>query len=368
MTHPIALLRQSHCAANRLFAPCLIRFASSNVASTHDFPGTEVETQKAIELDERVASVALVGAPNAGKSTLLNCLVGARVAAVSRKINTTRRLVRGAYTRDGAQLLLWDTPGVVERHTHSQLGTARRDIATTGWRAALDADVTVVVVDASRGESHFAAVATILQQLGNFLRAREEHYAAQGECKPHALLLALNKCDRVRPRNKLLDATSFFEELLPRAIDPNSESTGSPLAEPIHFVSAYNGRGVDRLRDSLLSHAIPGHFECDPAIATDEEDAEVIEQHIWEKMLHRLHQEVPYQCLIEFEDLRTTDNGSLSASVVIRVPNPRHVPMVVGPKGGIVKWIAETASASCSALLGKQVFLRIRVAVRGGQV
>ncbi len=305
--------------------------------------------------DERVASVALVGAPNAGKSTLINQLVGARVAAVSRKVNTTRRLVRGVYTRDNSQIYLWDTPGVVDRRQHGSLGAARKDIASTGWRAALDADVTVVVVDASRGPQHNKDVAVILQQLGSFLSVRRENMGME-----HTLLLALNKCDRVRPRQRLIDSTMYFEEYFA------NEMPSNPLSEPIHLVSAYNGRGVDHLRDSLLSRATPGMFECEPGTTTDEEDVDVLEQHIWEKLLHRTHQEVPYRCTIEMEEMQSTPDGSLAASVVIRVAERRHISMVVGPKGSAVKWIAEEAGKSCSIVLRRNVYLKIRVAIRSG--
>lgn len=303
--------------------------------------------------DERVASVALVGAPNAGKSTLLNRLVGARVAAVSRKVNTTRRLVRGVHTRDNSQIYLWDTPGVVDRRQHGNLGAARKDIASTGWRAALDADVTVVVVDASRGPQHNKDVAVILQQLGSFLTARRENTGME-----HILLLALNKCDRIRPRQRLLDATVYFEDYFA------NEMASNPLSEPIHLVSAYNGHGVDNLRDSLLSRTTPGMFESEPGKVTDEEDAEILEQHIWEKLLHRLHQEVPYLCTLEMEELKALPDGALCASVVVRVAERRHISMVVGPQGSVVKWIAEEAGKSSSVVMGRNVYLKIRVAVK----
>lgn len=361
----MALTNRTFDINRRLWIYASKRLSTSSLPSVHNSRTVQVIQEEPSRVGERVAAIALVGAPNAGKSTLLNRIVGARVAAVSRKINTTRRLVRGVYTEKDAQLLMWDTPGVVERHTHGKLGLARRDISTTGWRAALDADVTVVVVDASRGGPHMAAVATILRQLGSFLRARKERDDKLGERNPHALLLALNKCDRVRPRKKLLDSVAFFNELLPQTMD---SATDTPLAEPIHLVSAYSGQGVNRLRDSLLLRARPGSFECNPEVATDEDDAEIIEQHIWEKMLHRLHQEIPYDCGIEFEDLQTVGNESVAASVVIRVPQQRHIPIVVGPQGGLVKWIAESASESSSAVLKKKVYLRIRVAIKGGQV
>lgn len=307
--------------------------------------------------DEKVASVALVGAPNAGKSTLVNRIVGARVAAVSRKVNTTRRLVRGVYTRDNSQIYLWDTPGVVDRRQHASLGAARKDIASTGWRAALDADVTVVVVDASRGPSHYKDVAVILQQLGSFLTVRKQNTDIE-----HSLLLALNKCDRVRPRQRLIDATIYFEDYFAKEMPSN------PLSEPIHLVSAYNGRGVDNLRDSLLARTTPGMFQSESGTVTDEEDAEVLEQHVWEKLLHRLHQEVPYLCTLETEEMKTSHNDSLSASVVIRVPERRHISMVVGPQGSVVKWIAEEAAKSSSAVLRRDVHLKIRVAVKSGML
>ncbi len=307
--------------------------------------------------NEEVASVAIVGAPNAGKSTLMNRLIGARIAAVSRKVNTTRRRIVGVHTSYNKQLIFWDTPGVVERQFQSSLGSERRELASAGWGAAVDADVALMVVDASRKSGHLDIAARLLGQLAEFRRLRA---ARDGLVSPPALLLVLNKCDVVRPRSRLLDMTLAFQEQV-----PDFEKV---VTDPVFTLSAYNGVGVPKLREVLLSKTQPAPFECEPDAVTEEEDVDVLEQHVWEKLLHRVHQEVPYQCRLQIEDWREFPNGSLGVSAVIRVPKKRHIPILVGPHGDIVKWIAEKSSESASIALKRNIRLRLRVAVGGGDV
>lgn len=320
-------------------------------------PSAIVPPQSNASNNEEVASVALVGATNAGKSTLMNRLIGARIAAVSRKVNTTRRRIIGVHTSQSKQLIFWDTPGVVERKFQSTLGRDRREISSAGWGAAVEADVAVMVVDASRKKGHLEIVAKLLTQLTEFRRVSAQN---QGLSGTPATLVVLNKCDIVRPRSRLLDMTLSLKEQVPNFEDVVTEAT--------FLCSAYNGAGVSLLRDSLLSHTQPSPFEVDANAFTDEPDVDILEQQVWEKMLHRLHQEVPYQCRLQIEDWKELPDGSAAVSAVIRVPKKRHVPMVVGPRGDIVRWIAEKSSESTTAALRRNIYLRLRVATGGPDV
>jgi GTPase len=303
------------------------------------------------DIRTRFATVALVGAPNAGKSTLMNRIVGGRVAAVSRKVNTTRRQIIGVCTEGDAQLAFCDTPGVVEQQFVRDLGSARRQLAKAAWGAAADSDIVVFVVDASRGEKHWETCATLATQL---LASRRSSPMS----KPDATLLALNKVDKARPRAAVLDVSQYLVDTVPNFKD--SFHLGRPF-----FISAFNGKGVDELKGALMGLAGPGEFLApndNPGALEDMRDLCV--EHIWEKLLHRMHQELPYQCEIENEEWKELPNGDISVMEVIRVERNSQIPIFIGPGGETIKWIAEQASLSVSELLGRRVYMRLRVATR----
>lgn len=310
--------------------------------------------------DTEVASVALVGAPNAGKSSLSNALIRNRVSAVSRKVNTTRSRIVGACTVDKKQLVFWDTPGVVEQQFVKNLGQERRELTTAGWGAAADADVAVMIVDASRGLQYWKKCAAIAGQLGIVRRemhggndAENMEEQRKGGIGRAGLLLVLNKCDITRPRTRLLEATEFFQSSI--------EDYEYCFDEKVYMVSAYNGRGVDDLRDVLLERTQPGHFEVPDGITHGDDDLELIRQHVWEKLLHSIHQEIPYRCKFENEQLLELPNGDMYVSEIIRVPHRRNVPIVIGPGGQLINWIRDKAMESASIALGRKIHLKLRV-------
>lgn len=310
--------------------------------------------------DTKVASVALVGAPNAGKSSLSNALIRNRVSAVSRKVNTTRGRVVAACTQGKRQLIFWDTPGVVERQFVKSLGAERRELTTEGWGAAAGADVAVMVIDVSKGEGYWKRCAKISSDLARIrsdvqkkVKAAEEE--VEKSAKP-GLLLVLNKCDITRPKTRLLLAAEFFQSHI-EGFEPHFD-------QHIFMVSASNGRGVDDLREALLDRTREGHFEVPDGTTHCDDDLELVRQHIWEKLLHSVHQEVPYRCQFENERLLEMPSGELFISEVIRVPNSRTISIVVGPGGNIIEWIREKTIESASKALGRQVQLKLRVAVQ----
>lgn len=312
--------------------------------------------------DTRVASVALIGAPNAGKSSLSNALIRNRVSAVSRKVNTTRNRIAGACTIEKRQLIFWDTPGLVEQQFVKALGEARRELTTSGWGAAGEADVAVLIVDASRGLQYWKKCAAIAGQIASVRKRTRVHEdttrdaSEEGEAhREAALFLVLNKCDKTRPRTRLLEATEFFQE--------NIEGFEECFDEQVYMVSAYNGRGVDDLRDALLDRATPGPFEVPEGMTHCDDDLSLIRQHIWEKLLHTIHQEIPYRCRFENEELEQLPNGDIYMSEVIRVPHARTVPIVIGPGGRLIRWICDKTMESASLALRRKVHLKLRVAV-----
>lgn len=321
-----------------------------------DYSTPELE----VPTDTFVASVALVGAPNSGKSSLSNALIRNRVSAVSRKVNTTRSRIVGACTVERKQLIFWDTPGVVEQQFVKALGEERRELTTGGWGAAADADVAVMVVDTSRGLQYWKKCATIAGQLGTVRKEVHTDTEASGDGDESGdggagLFLVLNKCDVTRPRTRILEAIEFFQD--------NIEGFDKYFEEKVYMVSAYNGRGVDDLRDVLLDRAKPGQFEVPEGTTHCDDDLELIRQHIWEKLLHSIHQEIPYRCRFENDELVELPNGDVYVSEIIRVPHQRTVSIVVGPGGRLINWIRDKTMESASVALGRNVHLKLRVVV-----
>lgn len=310
--------------------------------------------------DSRVASVAIIGAPNVGKSSLSNALIGNRVSAVSRKVNTTRSRVMGACTVANRQLILLDTPGVVERLFVKSLGADRRELTTAGWGSAADADVVLSVVDVSRHEKHWQRCARICSELIQIRRAVQDseqlHAESRCDSEQPSLILVLNKCDKVRPKTLLLEAAEFFKERI--------EGFDSCFDQRIFMVSAYNGRGVSDLRESLLTRAVPGSFEVPEGTTHCDDDLELVRQHLWEKLLHRVHEEVPYRCRFENDACFEMPNGDLYVSEVIRVPSAGALAIVVGSRGQNIQWIREKTMESASDSLKRKVHLKLRVVVR----
>eukprot|EP00178_Gracilaria_changii_P025745 TRINITY_DN791_c0_g1_i1.p1 TRINITY_DN791_c0_g1~~TRINITY_DN791_c0_g1_i1.p1 ORF type:complete len:343 (+),score=39.34 TRINITY_DN791_c0_g1_i1:237-1265(+) len=299
-----------------------------------------------IPANTRIASVAIIGAPNAGKSSLSNAMIECRISAVSRKVNATRYRTIGAFTEGNRQLIFWDTPGVVERQFVRALGSERKELTTCGWGAAADADVVVLVVDTSRGEKYWARCARISEQVAE-IRSNNQRNGG--------LVLVLNKCDKVSPRSRILVAADFFQN--------DIQNFASVFEDRIFMVSAYNGRGINDLRGKLLDMTSEGDFEVPPDTKHCEDDLELIRQHVWEKLLHRVHEELPYRCKFQNERMIELPNGEVYVSEIIRVPRSSAIGIVVGPGGRVIEWIRETAERSASEALGRAVHLKLRVAV-----
>lgn len=303
-------------------------------------------TSNEAPLKTKTASIALIGPPNAGKSSLSNALIGARVSAVSRKRNTTRSRTTGAYTENDRQLVFYDCPGVVERHFVKDLGFARRELTAGGWGAAADADIAILVFDVAKGQKDFERCTEISRQL----------IAIRGERASN--ILVLNKCDLARPRTKILLAAEYFQS--------NITGFDEYFKDHIFMVSAYSGRGVADLRNTLLDMTTEGEFEVEPGIRHCDEDLDLVRQHIWEKLLHCVHNEVPYRSYFENDELTELPSGDLLVSDVIRVKRRSMIPILIGKGGGTISWIRENAEKSASEALGRRVHLQLRVKLAKG--
>ncbi len=271
--------------------------------------------------------VALIGAPNAGKSTLMNRLVGAKVSIVTHKVQTTRAIVRGILTRDDAQIIFVDTPGIFR--PRRRLDEA---MVTTAWGGAKDADAVLVLVDAERGLT--PDVEDILKGVKGL---------------PHRKGLILNKIDQVR-RESLLDLSQAANAICP--------------FDATFMVSAKNGDGCDDLLDWLAASLPPGPFLYPEDEISDLPMRNLAAEITREKVFLRLHEELPYSSHVETETWTELPDGSVKIEQAIFVERDSQKKIVIGRKGETVKAISMAARKELSEILERKVHLILFVKVR----
>lgn len=277
----------------------------------------------------RCGFVALIGEPNAGKSTLLNRMVGAKVSIVTHKVQTTRARIRGVTQEGAAQIVFVDTPGLFRPRRRLD-----RAMVAAAWAGADDADVICLMIEAHRGLT--AGVREIVDALD-----------AHAGGRPTALVI--NKIDRVR-RDILLALTAQMNEA--RAFDAT------------FMISAEKGYGVDDLRLWLAGRLPEG-----PWLYPDDQIADlpmrtVAAEITREKLTLRLHQELPYQLTVETETWEDLPDGSARIEQVVFVGREGHKGIVLGHKGETIKAIGAAARADIAATLGRPVHLFITVRAR----
>jgi GTP-binding protein Era len=275
----------------------------------------------------RSGFVALIGATNAGKSTLVNQLVGAKVSIVTHKVQTTRALVRGIATHDRAQIVFVDTPGIFK--PRRRLDTA---MVTTAWGGAKDADVVLVLIDAERGIRGDAA--TMLDRLKDVRQP---------------LVLVLNKVDRVKPENLLALAAAANERV---------------SFQRTFMVSALNGSGCRDLLDYLAETLPEGPWYYPEDQLSDLPMRQLAAEITREKLYLRLHQELPYSSHVETEKWEEKQDGSVRIEQVIYVERDSQKQIVLGAKGQTIKAIGAAARREIGEILEQKVHLFLFVKVR----
>ncbi len=279
----------------------------------------------------RAGFVALIGEPNAGKSTLLNRMVGAKVSIVTHKVQTTRARLRGVAMEGDAQLIFVDTPGLFRPRRRLD-----RAMVAAAWTGAADADVVVLLIEAHRGLTE--GVQAILDGL------REK-----GGGRPVAL--AINKIDRVRS-----------EVLLGLAEEMNAVFD---FAETF-MISAEKGHGVDDLR-AWLARTVPEGPWLYPEDQIADLPMRMIAAEITrEKLTLRLHQELPYQLTVETESWDERKDDSVRIEQLVYVVRDGHKGIVLGSKGETIKAVGQAARAELEEFLGRKVHLFLQVKVRPG--
>lgn len=286
------------------------------------------------DVNTRAGVAAVIGAPNAGKSTLVNRLVGQKVSIVTHKVQTTRFPIRGVMMRGDTQIVLVDTPGIFDPGKRLD-----RAMVRSAWAGLEGADAVVHLVDAAGwigagGERE------------NDLRVIER---LKGEGAK--VVLALNKIDLVE-RPKLLEAT---QQLFDHGVYSD-----------VMMISAGTGDGVEELADFLVGRMPEGPFLFPPEQSSDIPMRLLAAEVTREKLMLRLHQEIPYQLAVETEEWERRRDGSVRIGQLVHVSREGHKRIVLGKRGEAIKAIGSAARAELRELLDCEVhlFLRVRVTER----
>ena len=288
----------------------------------------------------RSGFAAIIGAPNAGKSTLTNRLVGVKVAIVTHKVQTTRFPLRGVAHHAGAQIVLVDTPGIFRAKKRLD-----RAMVKSAWSGADDADAVVHLIDASCWVAEKAGSLTGAQK-----KSLEDDRRIIETLKEHGktALLALNKID-LFPHEQVLPLIGELNE------------TG--VYDEIFMLSAENGDGVDRLAGALAERMPEGPPMYPPDQTADLPMRLLAAEVTREKLMLRLHQELPYELTVETESWEDYKNGDVKISQQIVVARDGHKGIVLGKGGQSLKAIGKMAREELTEMLGRKVHLFLFVKV-----
>jgi len=293
--------------------------------------------------DTRAGFAAIIGAPNAGKSTLVNQLVGSKVSIVTHKVQTTRFPIRGVMMLGNAQIVLVDTPGIFAPKRRLD-----RAMVKSAWEGAGDADAIVHLIDAR----HWTGAATQPVGVGEY-EGPEEDEAIVVRLKQIGAkaILALNKIDLVERAALLAAAKTLFD-------------TG--VYSDAVMISGLNGDGVGQLADMLAARMPEGPYLFPEDQSADIPVRMLAAEITREKLMLRLHQELPYQLTVETETWEKHGNGAVRIEQMIHVSREGHRSIVLGKGGQTIKEIGMASRKELSSILGTPVhlFLRVKVSER----
>lgn len=291
------------------------------------------DTPKAAPQDttapRRSGVIAIIGAPNAGKSTLVNALVGAKVTIISRKVQTTRIQIRGIAMEGASQLVLIDTPGIFAPKRRLD-----KAMVASAWAGAADADQVLVLVDSAKG-------------LDEDVERLFERLAGAPAKKP---ILVLNKVDRVDDKGRLL---ALVQDLSSRI-----------AFDKVFMIAALNGDGVGELKRYLAAHVPEGPWLYPEDELSDIPVRQLAAEVTREKIYDNLHDELPYQITVETESWKELRDKSVRVEQTIYVERDSQKAIVLGKGGQTIKKISQASRTELTEIVGEPVHLFLFVKVR----
>ena len=286
------------------------------------------------ELKQKFGFVAVVGEPNAGKSTLINNLVGTKVSIVSPKVQTTRTRVLGIAIENNAQIVFVDTPGIFNA---SQKNKMERAIVASAWEGIANAEIILLLVDASKkiGESTKIILDRLKKEEQNKTNIR--------------FILVLNKIDKIK-RDMLLDLSLRLNETY------DFEAT--------FMLSALKGHGVQDMLEYLEKKLPEGQWHFPEDQVTDMPMRLMAAEVTREKLFKMMHQELPYQLTVETENWEPFNDGSIKINQTIFITREAHKKIILGKGGSMIKKIGQIAREELEDILETRVHLKLFVKVR----
>lgn len=279
------------------------------------------------DIESRCGFVALIGAPNAGKSTLMNQLVGSKISIVTHKVQTTRAVMRGIAVEDNCQVIFVDTPGIfIPRRKLDEA------MVSTAWGSARDADISVLLVDAERG-----------------IKDDVERIAENLKTVSSPVVLLINKIDQVQ-RDQLLELTSQLNAL--------------HTFDETFMVSALNGDGCVDFMQYLVANLPVGPYMYPEDQISDLPLRMLAAEVTREKLYLRLHQELPYASHVETESWEEKKDGSVRIGQVIYVERESQKKIVLGKNGATIKAISTASRKELAELVEQPVHLFLFIKVR----
>lgn len=275
-------------------------------------------------------SCAILGATNAGKSTLLNTLVGSKISIVSRKVQTTRCRLTGILSNDTHQIILVDTPGLFDPKRPLE-----RAMIDEVWRVLFDVDMLLLLVDAQS-----AKLPPDVTHLNQILKRRRDD---------QPFLLALNKCDVVHPKEKLLALAEAYND--------------QHRFDETLMISGERDQGIDTLIAAIHKHLPTGPFLYPAEQVTDIPLILMSAEITREQVFDRLHQELPYQTMVETTQFLAEEDGSHTVHQNIIVGRDNHKGMVIGKGGATLKQIGQSARLQMEEIFESRVHLFLHVVV-----
>lgn len=282
------------------------------------------------ETKQKTLTIALAGAPNAGKSTLTNYLVGEKISIISPKVQTTRDLIRGVFVEDNTQIILVDTPGVF---IPKKARLLERKIVKTAWSGIRDAELVCLLIDATEGFNN--KIKTILDEFKK---------------KEINNILVLNKVDAVK-KPTLLELTKKITDYYPDF-------------KEIFMISAKTGEGVDKLKQYILNQATEGEWVFKNDELTDIPLKFLASEITREKLFLKLDKELPYNVDVETEKWEEFDNGDIKIQQVIYVSRENQKSIILGKRGQLIKEVGTEARQELSKFLEKKVHLFLFVKLK----